>query len=303
MIDKILFGKHLTKKRRALGLTQSQLADQIHVSFQAVSKWERGLSLPDGDVLKIVCKTLGINEGLRIFEIASSLSLRELIDDVNLKGITGDKYIGLGALVQSSDFSTHIIDRFSNFTIRKVLNKLLGMRVETEQQTLNQTSHTLCKMFVEEIGIDDIILHTQKINNVPFCFYKIREPYPTAIMTKLARRIAEAIQGVAFLVNDVPSEENTQFTFACTNKLVSSGFNCLYFRGLCEVVSLRMDIETGASGGGFSQQSSLIMKKSYLNPNAIVETEKLLSQYIQMYKSGFSISLVPTPGRGEGQIQ
>ena len=41
------FADFLRERRKALGLTQEQLAEKLHVSTAAVSKWERGKSLPD----------------------------------------------------------------------------------------------------------------------------------------------------------------------------------------------------------------------------------------------------------------
>ena len=42
-----IFRQNLLNRRKALGLTQEQLAAKLKVSFQAVSKWERGETLPD----------------------------------------------------------------------------------------------------------------------------------------------------------------------------------------------------------------------------------------------------------------
>lgn len=39
------FGEQLQFLRRSSGLTQEQFAEQLHVSRQAVSKWESGVSL------------------------------------------------------------------------------------------------------------------------------------------------------------------------------------------------------------------------------------------------------------------
>ena len=39
------FGEQLQFLRRGSGLTQEQFAEQLHVSRQAVSKWESGDSL------------------------------------------------------------------------------------------------------------------------------------------------------------------------------------------------------------------------------------------------------------------
>ena len=38
-IDKVI-----SEKRKEIGLTQQALAEKLHVSFQAISKWENGVS-------------------------------------------------------------------------------------------------------------------------------------------------------------------------------------------------------------------------------------------------------------------
>ena len=43
----ISWGKKISEFRKAMGLTQDQLADKMNVSPQAVSKWENDISCPD----------------------------------------------------------------------------------------------------------------------------------------------------------------------------------------------------------------------------------------------------------------
>ena len=40
----IKIGKYIAEKRKALGLTQKQLAEKLNMSDKSVSKWERGVS-------------------------------------------------------------------------------------------------------------------------------------------------------------------------------------------------------------------------------------------------------------------
>lgn len=51
MLDSAKIGNFIAARRKNLGLTQQQLADKLSVSFQAVSKWENGHSVPDVPML------------------------------------------------------------------------------------------------------------------------------------------------------------------------------------------------------------------------------------------------------------
>ena len=55
------FGEKLTKARKEAGLTQEKLAEQLDVSFQAVSTWERDENLPDTDHLVRLSRVLNIS--------------------------------------------------------------------------------------------------------------------------------------------------------------------------------------------------------------------------------------------------
>ena len=49
--EKTQIGSRMAKARRDSGMTQSDVAEQLNVTFQAVSLWERGETLPDTDNL------------------------------------------------------------------------------------------------------------------------------------------------------------------------------------------------------------------------------------------------------------
>ncbi len=54
-------GSVIMKKRKELGYTQQNLADRLHVSFQAVSKWENGTACPEIDLLPGLAAALGVS--------------------------------------------------------------------------------------------------------------------------------------------------------------------------------------------------------------------------------------------------
>ncbi len=54
-------GRLIYELRKERDFTQLQLANRIHVSDKAVSKWERGMGCPDISLLPVLCETLGID--------------------------------------------------------------------------------------------------------------------------------------------------------------------------------------------------------------------------------------------------
>ncbi len=54
-------GNFISENRKKLNMTQEQLAEKMNVSKNAVSKWERGLNLPDASIMEDLCKILNIS--------------------------------------------------------------------------------------------------------------------------------------------------------------------------------------------------------------------------------------------------
>ncbi len=60
-MNKERFGTFIAENRKQMGLTQVQLAEMLHVTDKAVSKWERGLSYPDVTLLEPLAGIFGIS--------------------------------------------------------------------------------------------------------------------------------------------------------------------------------------------------------------------------------------------------
>lgn len=74
-------GKYIAEKRNLKGLTQKQLADQLLVSDKAVSKWERGICLPNIELLLPMADALGVS----VTELLSAGDEREVKEEKEVK--------------------------------------------------------------------------------------------------------------------------------------------------------------------------------------------------------------------------
>lgn len=60
-MDQIKIGKFIGDKRKNKNITQSELAEMLNITDRAVSKWERGICLPDASNMLELCKILDIS--------------------------------------------------------------------------------------------------------------------------------------------------------------------------------------------------------------------------------------------------
>ena len=59
-MNQITIGNYITKKRKALNLTQEQLAEKLNVSNKTISKWENGKCMPDYSIIEKLCAELKV---------------------------------------------------------------------------------------------------------------------------------------------------------------------------------------------------------------------------------------------------
>ena len=60
-MDKVKMGTFIREQRMILGLTQQQLAERLHVTNKAVSRWETGNAYPDIALLDNLAVTLSVS--------------------------------------------------------------------------------------------------------------------------------------------------------------------------------------------------------------------------------------------------
>ena len=67
--------EHIKAFRKEKGLTQEEVAKELFVTRQLISKWEQGSSLPDIESVEKLAKIFGV-------------TINDLIDDESVKSIT-----------------------------------------------------------------------------------------------------------------------------------------------------------------------------------------------------------------------
>ena len=119
-------GEQIAELRKAKGLTQNELGERVGVSFQAVSKWERGETLPDITLLPILANILEttvdfiLNGKERVVEYKGKFSVVDMRKGLNCLKSAGE-YLGTENIIYraaikgiDTELNTKIEDAFSD---------------------------------------------------------------------------------------------------------------------------------------------------------------------------------------------
>jgi len=60
-MDQLKMGRFIAECRKQKNLTQMQLSEKLGITDKAVSKWERGIAMPDTSIMLELCDILGIS--------------------------------------------------------------------------------------------------------------------------------------------------------------------------------------------------------------------------------------------------
>lgn len=126
MVDNKLVGKQIALLRTGKGITQSELGERLGVSFQAVSKWERGETLPDvgilielADILETTVDNI-LRGGKANISFKGKIRVADMIEGINSLKKMGellgkDNQIYLSAVEGvNKNLNTNIEEAFSN---------------------------------------------------------------------------------------------------------------------------------------------------------------------------------------------
>lgn len=142
-------GAQIAELRKNKGLTQSELGERVSVSFQAVSKWERGEALPDTAILPELAKVLEttidfiLMGGEKMIEYKGKVKMSNMIEGLkcleNMGILLGKETLIYRSAIKgiNEQMNTNIEEAFENdyafeaFVAEAVIQNLnMGMYVD-----------------------------------------------------------------------------------------------------------------------------------------------------------------------------
>lgn len=265
-MDSKEIGHFIYELRTEKGLSQYQLADMIPISRQAVSKWERGITIPDSATLLILSKIfdVSINELLigRKFtnqdsktEIQDTITLNA-IDDVSKKSITIKK---LKIIIIS--FFLLFINIFLIYYFVNSYNSIKVFTIEGESKNFK----TVDGIFVITKGkvyfrLGDI-KYDEDINIDNFELYNIYNNEKQVIFSTDSPNI---------LLRDYYGYE-AYFEFGKLNQIINNLYLRVYFNNNYEDIHLNLKKDFSNNNFLFFQDA----KESYKNNDSVIPTFEL----------------------------
>lgn len=156
-------GEKIKELRKAQDITQEKLADYLNISYQAVSKWENGLALPDLTLIPALSNFFGVTSDYLLDISLDNKS--EIIENVLKKARS---YTHSGEINKSIDVIEEALQVYSNE--HKLLNDLIEYKVmvyEDNEQWLSDIEQK-ANLILRDCNIDKIRHNT--LVNLAFAY-------------------------------------------------------------------------------------------------------------------------------------
>lgn len=165
MFDVIKIGRTISKLRQQNNMTQAELADQLGISFQAVSNWERGVSSPD------IAKLTELSEIFQvpIDDILVSQRTTQIIHNVKkqqvMEDITPEEIEEIGPLLHTEE-AERLVEGVAEFSLRDLARVAPFISTDRVDQLFlrlrSQVKHlrelVALAPFVSQKVLDEIVL-------------------------------------------------------------------------------------------------------------------------------------------------
>lgn len=199
-------GLKISELRKNNNMTQMELADKMNISFQAVSNWERGNSMPDISKLPELAEIFGVS----VDEIIGTKStLLDSIVNGRIKehiadnGLTNDEIKEIAPIIKPSQVE-NIFENVKDIVDIKDIEDLLPF---LNQQTIDDMAR---KLIAEDKSIDDIVMFVSRdiVNEFAVTTYEMKGIYAIEdIAPFMSRDILKQIAEIEYVKNGLHNFE------------------------------------------------------------------------------------------------
>lgn len=174
----IYFSENLKTLRKQRNLTQEALADNLGVTFQAISKWERGEGYPDITTLPLISTffnvslddLLGINKAKNEAELSKMITEYDKINDNQEKKTALDELIQIApndynVLLRELGYLVHFSDINDNFKRIKTIYDNIQQNCRIDRIRISATRHMII-MYCELAKSNDNSISFSDVENM-----------------------------------------------------------------------------------------------------------------------------------------
>lgn len=160
-MNNIKVGQYIKERRKELGLTQQNVADRLGISFQAVSRWEKGDGYPDvtyllelADILQTTTDKI-LSGGTYVLKNNKAIDVNDIVEGfaafANLKRCLGDTTY-YSAAVEG-------VNKAMNITLEEYLSNQKTLEVQYAEAIIQ----LLMKGYTIDIEEAEQIIHDEKM--------------------------------------------------------------------------------------------------------------------------------------------
>lgn len=152
MFDTKKVASNIKNARTKMNMTQMNLADEMGVSYQAVSNWERGNSMPDISKLPELCKILNISFEELVGERTAETAVAEKLMKDEDADVTLEEMAQVGQLVKPDKIEQKVNEEMDKG--KKIpFSTLVSLAPFMDRETLNRQAEELAEKNIKKLSI------------------------------------------------------------------------------------------------------------------------------------------------------
>ncbi len=148
MLDMKTVGRNIKNARTEKNMTQLELADILGVSYQAVSNWERGNTMPDITKLPEISKTLEIEISTLLGEDKSARAITKVIEE-NPEPLNSEELVDVAPILRPNELNREVKKTYDNEALN--IGAIVGLAPYLDNEMLDDIVNKIIEINTKEL--------------------------------------------------------------------------------------------------------------------------------------------------------